>query len=266
MSDRRQADTGKTIKSVETALEILEEVKRREGATMAELAAAVDLSKSTIHHYVTTLKLYDYLEEVDGQYRAGLKPLTFGGKARAREQIYRLAKSDVDQLASETGEEARLIIEQNGASIVLYQAEGESVDRPHTYVGFMEELHCTAAGKALLAALPENRADELIADMDLSARTEHTITERDALEDELERIRSRGVAFDDEEWTEGIRCVATAITAGQDGIVGAISVSGKKERMSGDRFRTTIPNEIQNIAGVVEINTMYLEWEDDVSG
>ncbi|WP_276254657.1 IclR family transcriptional regulator [Halomontanus rarus] len=254
---------GKTIKSVETAIHLLQAIHDREEAGISELAEEFDLSKSTIHHYLKTLELYDCLENVDGRYRLGLRFLTFGGQARARETIYRLAKRDVDQLARQTGEEVRLIVERGGYGITLYQATGEHVDSSRTHVGSIEELHCTAAGKAFLAALPESRVDELLADIELTAHTPETITDRDELEAELAEIRSRHVAFDDEERYEGVRCVAAAITTRSGELLGAISVSGSTERLTGDRFQTTIPDQIRNIVGVVEINTTYSGWEDD---
>ncbi|MFP8952457.1 IclR family transcriptional regulator [Natrialbaceae archaeon A-arb3/5] len=261
MNDR-PTDQGKTIKSVETTMRILESVRRRTEAGVTEVAEDVDLSKSTVHHYLKTLELYNCLEKSNGRYRLGLRFLTYGGQARAGTRIYQLAKADVDKLAVETGEEVRLVVEQRGHGITLYQSTGENVDTPRSHVGRIEELHCTAAGKAFLASLPESRAAELLDEINLTAYTDHTITDQAALEAELERIRSRNVAFDDEERYEGVRCVAVSITNRSGELLGAISVSGPKERLSDERFRTTIPDQLQNLVGVVEINTTYSEWGD----
>lgn len=257
-------DGGKTIKSVETALELVEEIRRHEEMGVTELATEVGRSKSTVHHYLKTLEMHNCLEKTDGKYRLGLRFLTYGGQARAREWLYQLAKDDVDQLADETGEQARLIVEQDGYGITIYQSEGENVGRPHSHVGSIEELHCTAAGKAFLAALPDDRVAELLETIELVEHTDRTITDRGELESELERIQSRGVAFDDEEHREGVRCVAAAITSRSGELLGAISVSGATDRLTDDRFRKTIPDQIQNIVGVVEINTTYSRWENDI--
>ncbi|GAB3020389.1 IclR family transcriptional regulator [Natronobiforma cellulositropha] len=251
---------GKTIKSVETAIRLLDAIYEREEAGVTELAAEFDLSKSTIHHYVKTLEHYDCLENVDGRYRIGLRFLTFGGQARAREKIYQLAKHDVDQLAEETGEEVRLVVERNGYGVTVYQAQGAHVDRSRTHVGSIEELHCTAAGKAFLAALPDERVATVLEDLELTPHTERTITDRATLEAELETIRTEHVAFDEEERFDGVRCVASAITTRSGDLLGAISVSGSADRLTGERYRRTIPDQIRNIAGVVEINTTYSEW------
>ncbi|NGM67944.1 IclR family transcriptional regulator [Natronolimnobius sp. AArcel1] len=265
MNDQRSgSETGKTIKSIETMLEILESIRRREEAGVTEIASDIGMSKSTAHHYVKTLELYNCLEKTNGRYRLGLQFLTYGGQARAGQRLYQLAKNDVDRLAAETGEEVRLAVEQRGRGITLYQSTGAHVDQARSYVGQVEELHCTAAGKAFLAALPAQRVEALLDDLELRAFTPETIMDRDELVAELEEIRARDVAFDDEERHEGVRCVAVSITNRSDELLGAISVSGPTSRLTGDRFSTTIPNQLQNIVGVVEVNTTYSEWEENV--
>ncbi len=261
--NERQADTGKTIKSVETMIRLLEGIRRREAVGVTELANEVGMSKSTVHHYLRTLELYDCLEKSNGTYQLGLRFLTYGGQARTRQRIYQLAKSDVDQLAAETSEQVRLVVERDGHGITIYQAEGEHLDHSRSYVGSVDELHCTAAGKAFLAALSPDRVAELLDETELVRYTENTITDRDVLLEELEQIRSRKVAYDDEERIDGIRCVAVAITNKADELLGAISVSGPTERMTDERFRSEIPSQLRNIVGVVEINTTYSEWADN---
>ncbi|WP_440767028.1 IclR family transcriptional regulator [Natronorubrum sp. DTA7] len=263
--NERHSGTGKTIKSVERMIRILDAIRYRERAGVTELAAALDMSKSTVHHYVKTLEIHNCLEKVNGEYQLGLRFLTYGGQARANQQLYRLAKKNIDQLAEQTGEEVRLVVEQRGHGVTLYQSEGEHVDRTRSYVGQVEQLHCTAAGKAFLSALPERRVADLLEEMELTEYTSQTITSRDELLAELERTRSRDVAFDDEEQYEGVRCVAVPITDRSEDLLGAISISAPRERLEGDRFRTRIPNQLHNVGGVVELNTTYSEWEG-VSG
>lgn len=261
MSERDGGTAGRTIASVETAVRILEALRDRDRAGVTELATELDLPKSTVHHYLTTLAEAGYLVDDEGRYRLGLGLLTLGAKARGQERIYHLARGDVDRLAEMTGECARLVVEQDGRGITLYQATGERVDEPVTGVGDVDDLHCTAAGKAFLAELGEERRDEILSDP-LAGYTPNTTTDPDALRDELDAIRERGIAFDDEERYEGVRCVASAITDPSGELLGAISVSGPTERLADERFRSTVPSRIHNVVGVVEYNTTYSEWSD----
>lgn len=265
MSSEDEETPGKTIKSVETAFRILEALRDGERMGVTELADALDISKSTVHHHVNTLANENYLEREEGTYELGLGMLTFGGTARSREQIFALAREDVDRLAEETGELVRLVAEWDSHGVILYQSAGGNVDGETTHVGSVHELHCTAAGKAFLAELPAECWDELL-DVDaLTGYTENTITDPDELEAELDRVEMQGIAFDDEEYHDGIRCVASAISDHSGELLGAISVSGPTDRIDDDRFRSEIPHQIRNTVGVVEINTTYSQWIEQSS-
>lgn len=186
--------------------------------------------------------------------------MTLGGSAREQEQLYQLGKNDVKRLATETGEKARLIVERNGYGITLYQATGENVDETITHVGSREDLYCTAAGKAFLAELSDEELDSYLSERDFKQYTDRTITDSEELRTELEKIRTDGVAFDDGEFYQGLRCVAAPIVVSDGGLLGAFSVSAPVERMGDHRFKTKLPDQLQNIVGVVEINTTYSKW------
>ena len=92
-------------------------------------------------------------------------------------------------------------------------------------VGGRLQLYCTAIGKALLAAMPEAEAGEVLRRLDLAPRTERTLATVTALEAELAAVRERGFALDDEENERNIRCVGAAVFDNRDRPVGAVSVS-----------------------------------------
>ncbi|ELZ26900.1 transcriptional regulator, IclR family protein [Halosimplex carlsbadense 2-9-1] len=262
MSDGDTGRGGDRIASVGTAFRVLEAVRERDSVGVTELAEALDLPKSTVHHYLATLADGGYLAAEDGRYRLGLGLFTLGATARTGERLFHVAKPNVDRLAEATGEQARLVVVRDGRAITLYQATGDAVDDPPTYAGTVEDLHCTAAGKAYLAELPDERLDEFLADHPLPRRTANTVTDPDELRAALSAVRDRGVAFDDEERDEGVRCVASAVSDRSGELLGAISVSAPLDRMPDDRFRSEIPSRLRNVVGVVEFNTTYSEWSD----
>lgn len=251
------------IQSVDTTFAIVELIRERGTVGVTEVAESLDRSKSTVHHYLATLENRGYLECEGDEYSLGLRFLTLGGTARDREPLFHLSRADVDRLAAETGEKARLIVERDWHGITLHQAEGDQVDETRTCVGSTEDLYSTAAGKALLAALPSEQVDEYIQTRDLTSHTANTITDPDRLRTELDRIRSRGVALDDEEHYDGVRCVAAPVSARGRGVLGTLSVSAPSDRLDDDRFRSTIPDKLQTAAGVVEVNSIYSAWTAD---
>jgi IclR family acetate operon transcriptional repressor len=108
------------------------------------------------------------------------------------------------------------------------------VDAPHSTVRFTanlgkrEHLHCSAVGKAMLAALPEATVLAILAAAGLPEKTTHTITEAPALHAELESVGERGYAIDDEEDNVGVFCVGSAIFDHSAHCVGAVSITGLK--------------------------------------
>src|SRR2546428_11930651 len=88
------------------------------------------------------------------------------------------------------------------------------VVRLFTAVGNRTPLHATGAGKALLANLPAPRRDALLERLDLRGYTARTIVDRAVLRRTLDEVREKGYALDDEEYDEGVRCVAVAVGTG----------------------------------------------------
>jgi DNA-binding IclR family transcriptional regulator len=91
----------------------------------------------------------------------------------------------------------------------------------------------------------------------LPATTDETIVDRAALYDRLDDVRERGVAFDDEERLEGLRCVAAPILAGNGRVEGAISVSGPSSRFRGELYRETLPNRLRQAVNIVELSITH---------
>ncbi|MCU4975495.1 hypothetical protein OB955_22665 [Halobacteria archaeon AArc-m2/3/4] len=126
-------------------------------------------------------------------------------------QIYEIAKLEVDRLAEETGELANLTIEEHGHSVNSHQVQGEQAVKVDSYVGTSVDLHATALRKSILAYLPEERIDTIIDNHGLLHRTEQTVSTREKLGEELEMVREREYAIDDEERLNGLRYVAAPI-------------------------------------------------------
>lgn len=254
--ERSTAKRNTPIESTRNSFSILEELKERESAGVTELARATGISKSTVHNHLSTLRNLGYVKQVDGEYRLGFSLLSFGGSTRKRSELYRHAHDEINDLAEETGETAKVVVEENGRGVYLYQSYGVNAVHTDTYAGMIVYLHSTAVGKAILAHTPVEQIDDIIERHGLPPATEQTITDREALLAELETIRERGVAYDDEERIEGMRCVAAPVL--RDGaILGAISITGPKKRIKDDRFRNQLPDQLLETARIIELSSTY---------
>lgn len=244
------------IKSTKTAFAVLEQLKRRKSAGVTELARELDLPKSTVYSHLNTLYTEQYVVREAGQYRLGHKFLEYGEHVRRNSVLQTTARPQLESLAAETDELVNLMVEEFGEGVYVDLVEGEKAVQVDTYEGKRVPLYCTALGKAILSQLPEERVDEILDECPLEPITPNTITDRDELLEELDEVRERGVAFDDEERAEELRCVAAPIVS-QGAVHGAISVAGPLPRMNSDRYRSEIPEELINAASVIGINITY---------
>jgi len=245
------------VKSVERTFRIVGGLQELDGAGVTELSSHLDLPKSTVHNYLSTLEREAYVVKEDDQYRVGLRFLEHGAFARNQSELFEVARPELDRLAEETGELVNLLVEEHGKGIYLYRTRGENAVRVKEHVGNRVSLHSTALGKAILAHYSDRRLDEIIERHGMPATTDRTVTDREELDEALETVREQGVAFDDEERLSGLRCVAAPVLSNDDRVLGAISVSGPSHRFDGDRFRDELPQRVLETANVLELNVTY---------
>lgn len=245
------------VKTTLTTFDIIELLKERDGARVTELADELDLPKSSVHNYLSTLNQRGYVVKRGNEHHVSLRFLDLGSKARDNREIYEIAKPNVRELAEETGELANLMVEEHGEGVYIHRETGDKAVMVDKNVGHRVHLHNTALGKAILAHYPQTRVEEILDQQGMPALTENTITDKSALLEELERVRKEGVAYDDEERLEGLRCVAAPILNEDDDPVGAVSVSGPVARFSPDRFRQDVPEILQKAANIIELNVAH---------
>jgi DNA-binding IclR family transcriptional regulator len=252
------SDQRRPVQTVQTAFEVLEELKRRGPAGPSTLADDLGLAKSTVHRHLKTLEHGGFVVAVDGGYRIGLRFLDFGIAARNGHELYDVVTETVDELADDTGEKVWCITEEAGRGIHLYGAPGESSVRTDAREGARTHLHQHAAGKAILAQLPEARVHRICDRYGLPAKTEHTITDREELLADLLRVRERGFALNHGESVPKLNAVGSAITDGQDRPLGAISISGPSNRLTGDYLRETLATRLLGAVNEVEITVSFI--------
>ncbi|XVH33434.1 IclR family transcriptional regulator (plasmid) [Haloferacaceae archaeon DSL9] len=245
------------VKATRVTIRLLETLRDLEGARVTELANELDYPKSSVHNYLSTLQEQGYVVKRGNEYHLGLQFLELGSFARHQRRIYEVARPEVTSLAQETGELANLLVEEHGQGVYIYRESGHKAVKVDSYTGQRVHLHNTALGKAILAHTPREYVDRIIGKHGLPKTTEKTVTDRDELYRNLDEIRERGIAFDDEERLNGLRCVAAPIRNKNDRVEGAISVAGPSSRFTDDRFEKEIPELVRNAVNIIELNITY---------
>jgi DNA-binding IclR family transcriptional regulator len=111
-------------------------------------------------------------------------------------------------------------------------------------------VHCTSVGKAILAFLPEERAADVVRRTRFERFTHRTIASADALRTEMEKTRRRGYAVDDEEFEEGLRCIAVPLLDAQRLPVAAVSISGPSFRVTAQKLPSIANQLLQCVRGI----------------
>ena len=240
--------------TVLTAFDLLEHLKELDGASLAELDTEIDLAKSTLHRYLSTLHDRGYLVKEESEYNVALRFLNLAEYARTRKTEYVMAKSKVDEFAEETGERVQFIVEEHGYGIFSYRSLGQQAVKPNPDIGDRVPLHSYAAGKAILAHIPKEDVHDILHRRGLRKQTENTLTDREDLFEELESVRDRGYAFNNQENILGLRAIGAPIRGKEGQIIGAISISGPTHRMKGDKLESKFPDLLLGSINELELN------------
>lgn len=250
-------DSKRTIKSAEVTFDIFEVIRAHDGATLSEISEALDKAPSTIHQYLTTLELREFLVREDGTYNLSYRFLDFGIYVRQQHELSDIAKTKVMDLVKEIGERAQFVIPEYGCVIPIYADTGDQAVRAGVRVGQRLPMHATAAGKAILAHYSAEAVTSIIDQHGLPQVTEHTITDLDKLQNELATIRETGIAYNKQEDTDGLCAIGTPVLGPDDQPLGALSVSGPEHRIRQEERDREIRNLLRGAGNELELRIEY---------
>lgn len=248
------------LTTVARAFEILEFVRDRGGASVAAIADEFDLPTSTAHDYVTTLTGAGYLTKRDGEYELSFSFLAHGSYVRNEIALGDVIQPYLDRLADTTGETVWYIVEERGEAVYVGKAAGTEAIQPYASIGSRSDLHSIAGGKAILAALPDDRVERIVADRGLERHTERTITTREELEEIRARVDERGYTLNRGENIDGWRAVASPVVVGER-LYGAIAVAGPENRLRGEYFESELPELTAGTANEAQLQLRSLGRE-----
>jgi DNA-binding IclR family transcriptional regulator len=220
------------IRSVARASRILVHLSQQpDGSTAKEVAVALALPLPTAYHLLGTL-VAEGLVAKDSRRRYGLGPALGAISDSFLRQFsppeYLVAP--LHRLAHQTGETAYVVGWRHDRIVVLASVEGQNAVRVSgLHLGYIENAHARASGKLLLAYADDEMRSGYLALNPLVSVTPHTIVKADEFELELERTRLRGYAVDEEEFREGVACLAAPVLEGSRAVA-AYSISAPAER------------------------------------
>lgn len=234
---RNSQATG-SVQSLDRALALMEVIAREDGLTLTDLAQRAGVPPSTAHRILATLQAHDYVshDEERGLWLIGVRAFEVGSSFLRNRKLSETGREIMRELMEECGETVNLAIEDEGSIVFISQAESHHAIRAFHRPGSRGAIHASGVGKALLAALPDDKVRRILHKTGLDEFTPQTLTEPDRLFEELNASRERGWTIDDEERTTGMRCVAAAIYNEHGEAFAGLSISGPTVRMTDERL------------------------------
>lgn len=230
-----------TNKSVIKATVLLSELGRhRGGITVTELAQAVGMTRPTAFRLLLSLEQTGFVDRVDNRYTLGWEMARLGRLADPYTGAVARVQPILDEYAVRLNETVSLaMVRDKLAYDVIAEASGSRYLNVTMYVGETYPVHASATGKLMLAEMSDEEVAQSLPKK-LEAFTPHTITKREALIQELHKIRDQGYSVMDNELEEGLFVVAVPVRDVASALVGIVSVNGPEQRLKSERLPDTI--------------------------
>ncbi len=203
----------------------------------AEISGQTGIPRPTVYRLLQTLAREGFVTPVGRGFAIGATVLWLAARRLEQLELRTVGRPVLRELRDRTGETVHLAVLEGGQVVYVEKVESPGPIRMASMVGRIFPAHSTALGKAMLAYLPREQVEEILARHGLPARTPNTITTPQRLFEELALIRARGFAIDNVENEEGIRCVGAPVFDHTGAVAGAVSVSGSVATISLERAR-----------------------------
>lgn len=250
-----QPRSTEAVQSVERAIAILRCFTESEPELrVTEIARRLDLHKSTVSRILATLLAAGLVSQnsESGKYRLGLGLIGLAGVALGRLDVRGVAQPYLGNLVAFTQETVNITVLEGHECVNIERARSPQPIRYEGWIGRRTPLHCTAAGKVLLAYLPDSERSIRLA-LPLMKYTSQTVTDRKSLEAMLAEICGRRYAIVHEEFEDGFSGIAAPIFNHEGQVVAAVSVSGPTYRMG--------PGKIEEFIGPLQETSQKVSAE-----
>lgn len=231
-----------------------------DGMTLSELAWILREPKSTLHAVLLTLTESGLTtrDEVTKRYQLGPQVLVFAGAYTRQSDLLRAFSEIARPLSRELGETIQLATLQGRDVLYIGKQEGTQWVRLASEVGTRLPAHATSLGKCLLAFLPSEELDRILAQGPLVALTPNTITDPELLREELAQVRRQGYAVDRGETLLDVWCFGAPVRDSNGEVIAALSISVPVTRITPERAEELV-QAAQRAAGELSHRLGYSE-------
>jgi DNA-binding IclR family transcriptional regulator len=239
------------VSSLAKGLKVLELLSENGELSVSEVANYLGFNRAGSHRFLATLKELGYAEKTaENRYRLTFKIFRMGTRVADRFTIRQTARPLMSELSQAFKETINLGYLDGSEVLHIDKIDSREVLRMDSPLGSRAPAYCTALGKSILAFLPDDERNRILATIELKPHGPKTITSKEALKKEFENIRANGYAVDNEELSKGLRCVAAPIFDHTGMSRFSISVAGPVSRVTSSRVKE-IQKEVRRVCRII---------------
>lgn len=227
--------------AVDRVLDVLEffiAAEHDDAVSVTDLSRATRISRPALYRLLTTLEERGWAARSDHRWTAGTFLTELGEPSARATSVVERVRPMLERLWEEFGETVNLGVPSRDEVLYIDIIESSRGLRTGSQVGSRDSLNATALGKIFLSSRTTNDVRRYVGDRELPRPTEHTIGTLAPLLRELELVKERGWALDDEESEIGVRCIAVPVTDARGHTIAAVSLSGPVFRLDDETVVT----------------------------
>jgi len=221
-----------------------------DGLTLTEIASAIEAPKSSIVPVIHSMDQLKFISKKkgSGKYTIGISSFLVGNAYTATNAALQYIRNEMQDIVSKVNEICHLGVLENNEVLYIAKVDSDDPIRVISHIGKRLPVHCTALGKALVSRWTTKRIEKIFAGS-LTPVTSKTIVSLDVLIKEIEKVKERGFATDNEEVTDHLHCMAVPLVSrGQ--IIAAISITMPSFRFTPEKeaiVKTTLQEAKQKV-------------------
>lgn len=218
----------KRVPAVDKCFAILDLLAQsKEPLGISDISGKLDLNKSTVFHIVHTLMDLDVLEnQRDGKFVFGTRFYILGNMAGKRSKLIHTAHSYLERINEKTKLSAFLGLRSDRQAILIDKVDSAYGIKLSSEIGMQMPILAGAGIKAMLSQLPDEELDEILFRTELKRYTPYSIVDKAVYKEEILAVRKQGIAYDREEYIEGMVAFAIPIKANGKDLQAAIWAVG----------------------------------------
>ncbi|MCM2676219.1 IclR family transcriptional regulator [Alkalicoccobacillus plakortidis] len=243
-----------TVQSVTRALSILNVLAEHpNGIKITTLASELELSKATVHRLLATLISSNYVRQDPDteRYKIGYQIVSLATHFLNHFDIIEVAKPHLTKLSNDINETVHLCIEDKGQALYIDKIESTQPIAMYSRIGTRAPMYCTAVGKVLLSGMSPTKYGEVVQEIQFNQVTTHTINSAESLATEIKLVKEQKYAIDEQEITEGVRCLAFPLYNFKGEIVASFSVSGPVNRITEQYLHDSLKEKMRETANTI---------------